>query len=298
MFLVFIVGLLAVSGVMSAMPSPFTRELYLTSPNMKGNDVLIAQTLLKRDSAVDSSLVADGVFGSATQKAVSAFQTNNAIKSTGKLDEASAQALLDLHSADGYKDSGFTAASMGYLYKLHVPVHRNRSIETTVTLFDKNNVVLLKFTAREHGHRGDGTTAPWPDFGNGDYGLNEFSSSGNTVTGLIEIDLNSPEPDPDLYGPWPVNRFVRGLDGNALLLLPNIRDGILLHTGNWSTSTQAWDPSMPMPDSSGCIHGHPTDIESVYNLLVKQGVKVNDNTFSGKNYPYKPQGIAVVELVD
>jgi len=36
------------------------------------------------------------------------------------------------------------------------------------------------------------------------------------VTGLVEIDLNSPEPDPTLYGPWPVNRFVRGLDGNAL----------------------------------------------------------------------------------
>lgn len=39
--------------------------------------------------------------------------------------------------------------------------------------------------------------------------------TGNTVTGLIEVDLNSPEPDPASYGPWPVNRFVHGLDGNA-----------------------------------------------------------------------------------
>ena len=48
---------------------------------------------------------------------------------------------------------------------------------------------------------------PWPDFGNGDVGLNEFTTNGNSVTGLIEVDLNSPEPDPDLYGPWPGNIF-------------------------------------------------------------------------------------------
>lgn len=41
--------------------------------------------------------------------------------------------------------------------------------------------------------------------------------AGDTVTGLVEIDLNSPEPNPAMYGPWPVNRVVRGLDGNALL---------------------------------------------------------------------------------
>jgi hypothetical protein len=37
------------------------------------------------------------------------------------------------------------------------------------------------------------------------------------VTGLVEIDLNSAEPNASVYGPWPVNRVVRGLDGNALL---------------------------------------------------------------------------------
>ena len=55
---------------------------------------------------------------------------------------------------------------------------------------------------------------------------------------------------------------------------------------------------MDMPNSSGCIHGHPSNVEEIYNALVKLGVKVNPNTFSGKNYPYKPQGIAVIELVD
>ena len=36
----------------SSMPLPFTRELFVTSPMMKGDDVFIAQTLLMRDSAV------------------------------------------------------------------------------------------------------------------------------------------------------------------------------------------------------------------------------------------------------
>lgn len=54
-----------------------------------------------------------------------------------------------------------------------------------------------------------------------------------------------------------------------------------------------------MPNSSGCIHAHPADVEAIYNILTqKLGVKVNENTFSGKNYPYKPQGIGVIELVD
>lgn len=83
-----------------------------------------------------------------------------------------------------------------------------------------------------------------------------------------------------------------------LTVLPNIRDGILIHTGNWTTDAQQWNPSLDMPNSSGCIHAHPVDVETIYNLLVKQGVTVNDNTFSGKNYPYKPQGVGVIELID
>lgn len=151
------------------------------------------------------------------------------------------------------------------------------------------------------------------------------------MTGLVEIDLNSPEPDPAVYGPWPVNRVVRGLDGNALLrklitctctlctwntffftssqythftpipfpiVLPNIRDGILVHTGNWTTSTVQWTPRHDMPNSAGCIHGHPADVEKIYSILVSIGVEVRDNTFSGKNYPYKPQGVGVIELID
>ena len=219
------------------MPPPFYRELKVTSPYMTGNDVLIAQTLLLRDSAVDKSLVADGIYKETSASATSSFQSANELKSTGTLDSASAQLLLDLHSDDNYKDSGFTAASMGYLYKFHIPVHVNRSVETMSTLYDANNNIMLQFRIRTHGKRADGTDQPWPDYGNGDIGLTQFASSGDTVTGLVEIDLNSPEPNPQVYGkyalskltylnlfsslfnlgPWPVNRIVRGLDGNALL---------------------------------------------------------------------------------
>ena len=280
------------------MPLPFTRELKVQSPLQAGDDVKIAQTLLNRNPAVAPTLVVDGYFGDNSARGVQQFQNSVNFKVTGILDDATARKLLELHSADGFKDPGFTAASKGYLYKLYVPVHVNRSIETTAILFDKDNNELLRFIARTHGYRDDGTTGAWPDFGTGDVGLNEFTDNGMTVTGLMELDLNSPEPSAAAYGPWPVNRFVRGLDGNALLLVPNIRDGILLHTGNWSTASRPWDSSMPMPNSAGCVHAHPEDGEAIYKILVGLGVKVNDNTFSGKNYPYKPQGLAVVELVE
>lgn len=80
-------------------------------------------------------------------------------------------------------------------------------------------------------------------------------------------------------------------------MLPNIRDGILVHTGNWTTAEVDWNPEHDMPNSSGCIHAHPSDVERIYKILVGLGVEVRDNPFSGKNYPYAPQGIGVVELI-
>jgi hypothetical protein len=56
---------------------------------------------------------------------------------------------------------------------------------------------------------------------------------------------------------------VLGLTSNARFLQTNIRDGILLHTGNWTTASQPWDETMTMPNSAGCVHGHPTDIKKV-----------------------------------
>jgi hypothetical protein len=170
--------LVALKWCDAAMPSPFYRELYVTNPVMTGNDVLIAQTLLKRDAAVDPKFVASGKFSSDSGKATSDFQAANNLPATGILDSASAQALLDLHCVDLFSDCGFTAPSWVYLQKSPIHVNNNRSVETTSTLFDANNKVLLKFKTRTHGHRADGTDEPWPDYGNGDEGLNQFTSNG------------------------------------------------------------------------------------------------------------------------
>jgi hypothetical protein len=146
------------------------------------------------------------------------FQSAHDLKATGVMDDETASLLLSIHSDDGVKDSGFTAASMGYLYKVFIPVYTNRSIESSATLYDAYNNILMTFPARTHGHIDTTYTGDY-----GDVGLNQFTSNGNTITGLVEIDLNSPEPS--LYGPWPVNRIVRGLEGNSKFMLPYIRDG-------------------------------------------------------------------------
>ena len=112
----------------AAMPIPFTRQLELTSPLMSGSDVTIAQNLLIRDDAVESTLECDGYFGSLSESATKSFQVAHQLEESGVLDSTTASLLLDLHSNDNYKDSGFTAASMGYLYKLYFPVYYNRSI--------------------------------------------------------------------------------------------------------------------------------------------------------------------------
>lgn len=284
-----------------AMPRPFSRLLEPTEPPMEGGDVVIAQNLLSRDAAVSKAFTVSGVYDSATVDAVRAFQTAHSLPTrSGDLDAASAQELLNTCSDDGIEDDGFKAADLGYKYKISLQVHTNRSVETLGSLFDGENNLLMNFHARTHGHRDDDIDYGWPDFGSQppDDGLNMFTSNGNTVTGIIEVDLNSPEPNPQLYGPWPVNRLVKGLQGNAAWLLPTLRDGMLLHTGNWSTEQKAWDSSMDMPNSNGCIHSHPEDVERIYKELTAIGVEVNENPFSGKKYPFKPQGIAVIYKVD
>jgi hypothetical protein len=75
----------------------------------------------------------------------------HSLTATGELDATTAQTLLDLYSDDGYTDSGEPASKSGHLYKVHIGVHRNRSVESTATLFDANNTVLLTFQVRTHG---------------------------------------------------------------------------------------------------------------------------------------------------
>jgi len=278
------------------MPPPFTRELYVTSPPMEGNDVVILQELVSRSpyvSPVDMTGEYDAQTGSAVQK----FQEGNNISpAKGVFDATTANALLALQSCDNYTDPGTPASQLGnYKYKIYVPVFNNRSWEHTAFLYDANNVMLHQFRVRTHGQ--DSTAAsPWPSYSN-TVGLNMFTSNGNTPTGLAECDLNSPEPNATLYGPFPVNRVINGIDGNAAFILDKtqpIRSGILLHTGLWPAP---WTPYMDMPNSDGCLHAHPKDIETIWQKLVSIGVEVRDNPFGEIPYPFTPQGVIAIEQV-
>ena len=295
-FLLLVSGLFNLTSCFNDMPLPWTEPLKLGS---EGNEVVIMCNLLARDVDVDlNTNNCDSLYNSIDENACKEFQNAHKLDPTGIFDSETANLLLELHSNDNIHDSGFTAASKGYLYKIHIPVYKNRSIETSATLYDANNKILAIFPARTHGRREDNVDYGWPDFGNGDVGLTQFMSNGNTITGIVEMDLNSPEPDPAMYGKWPVNRIVRGLEGNAAFMLPWDRDGQLIHTGNWTTQENGqWTPEDTMPNSSGCVHSHPSSIKEIYEKLVGIGVVVNENTYSGKDYPYKCQGIGVIELI-
>ncbi|GAM27765.1 hypothetical protein SAMD00019534_109410, partial [Acytostelium subglobosum LB1] len=266
--------------VNSSYPCPFTRELsYVPSQPMTGQDVYILQSLLERTVP---NIPLSATFDELTEAALKKFQSVAKISSTGVMDINTATVLLDKNLDDGYKDNG--EIPPGFLYKVHVPVYRNRSIETNATLFDSNLKPLLTFTVKTLG-QSDSNGNPY----------NELCPDGATPTGLYTFDLNSPEDDPADFGPYPVNRAVEGLAGNAYIVISNIRDGILLHTGEWA----GWTPSQPMPPSHGCIHSYPTYIDDIWQILTNDlGVYIRNNTFGQLPYPYHPQGILSVELID
>lgn len=269
---------LYVATVVCDMPCPWTRELSVQKPLLNGPDVYLLQKLLVR---VVSSTPSSQEYDFNTESAINKFQSMNNLNVSGIFDSETATTLLAVASDDGYRDNGIVPP--GYLYKVFVPVYRNRSIETAATLYAANGTVLHVFQVRSHGQDDASGNA-----------YNQFCGSGSTPTGLSTFDLNSPEDDPVSYGPYPVNRAVDGLEGNALGIISNIRDGILLHTGEWPN----WTPSQPMPDSHGCIHAHPADIEYIWNVLVSMGVNVRNNTGGKLPYPYVAQGILSVQQLD
>eukprot|EP00050_Salpingoeca_kvevrii_P011275 m.14141 g.14141 ORF g.14141 m.14141 type:complete len:300 (-) comp3346_c0_seq2:1744-2643(-) len=284
--------LVLVCSVASAeFPPPFSRVLKVDRPFMTGKDVDVVLALLPRTPGMPS-FDSHVEYDHAAAMAVRNFQMHFGLPRTGEVDERTATAILELLSDDNYRDDGKPASARGYMYKVHIAVHRNRSIEVPAILYDANNTVLLNFTVRTHG-KGAHEDHPWPDFNNTDPGMSCFASDGNTPTGLHEFDLNTPEPDPKSYGPYPVNRAVLGLEGNAKIVTPHLRYGILLHTGEWP----GWTPQQSMPNSEGCIHAHPDDIKRVAELLQARGVVAHKNPFGQLPYPYKPQGLLSVELI-
>jgi len=275
LLLVFVV---AING--QTMPCPFTRVLTFQKPLLSGDDVFILQSLLKR---VLLGVQITYKYDNRTATAVEYFQEIAGLNSKpGVFDETTATALLGNFLDDNYQDDGIFPD--GVLYKVYIPVYKNRSIETNATLFAGNGTSLLNFTVRTQGQVNNDTGVA----------ISQLCTSGETPTGLITFDLNSPEPDPTVYGPYPINRAVQGMQGNAAIVLSNIRDGILMHTGHWAD----WSPPMPMPNSHGCIHAYPQDIKEVWQILVSLGVQVHNNTYGKLPYPYPTQGILSIEQID
>jgi len=67
------------------------RELYLTDPYMKGDDVKTAQFILERKEFTPGTC--DGVFGKKTENAVKGFQEANGLKADGIIGKNTAEAL-------------------------------------------------------------------------------------------------------------------------------------------------------------------------------------------------------------
>mmetsp|Transcript_23920 Transcript_23920/g.33450 ORF Transcript_23920/g.33450 Transcript_23920/m.33450 type:complete len:103 (+) Transcript_23920:481-789(+) len=82
-------------------------------------------------------------------------------------------------------------------------------METIATLCKCGNggEVLRTFKIRARGGIKDG------------HPLNQLTPNGDTVTGLATLDLNSREPESLVksFGPYPVLRVLKGLQGNAAL---------------------------------------------------------------------------------
>ncbi|CAH3140877.1 unnamed protein product [Porites lobata] len=286
--LLFLYGVASMPMQVGGFPAPFYRVLSMQDPPLEGKDVVILQNLLLRSPFV-KPIDTTGIYDNNTAHAVASYQNGNHLPSIpGIFDEQTASLVLRQLIYDGYRDDGTVPS--GYKFKVHVPVYKDRTIETTATLFDDKNEVRYRFLARCHGSL-DSTGKT----------INQLTRNGNTPTGLVTFDLNSPEPDPEKFGPYPVIRAVKGLKGNAAIgknkddtFLSDYRSGILLHTGEWKN----WNSSLPMPNSRGCIHVHPEDMKEIDRILAELGINIRPNTLGKLPYPYKPQGILSVEEIE
>jgi len=282
---------------------PFKRHLKLQSPALHGKDVVILQNLLRRHDSISSALPATGIFDATTQTAVKTFQEAEFLtQQEGILCPETGKKVIELLMHDGYRDSGVVPTDCKFY--LHIPIHRDRNIETMATLYKCDSTVtgmgtvLFTFKVRTRGGTMNGQA------------LNQLTSNGDTPSGLSTLDLNSKEPEKWVksFGPYPVLRVVKGIKGNAAIgkdnstgvdgkdaFLSDYRFGILLHTGIWDD----WNTGLPMPNSYGCMHAHPQDQKKLVELLEKEtGAIVNENPFGTKPYPFKTQGYISIEEID
>ena len=125
------------------LPQPFSRTLELSSPPLNGSDVRILQHLLHRAGKCAPSpagpAAPSGTYDGPTARAVACFQAQQGLPVDSSFGEQTAWAALHVLSDDGWHDDGQSAAELGYKYKILLPVHRNRSVETTGVLLDAHN---------------------------------------------------------------------------------------------------------------------------------------------------------------
>eukprot|EP01086_Lenisia_limosa_P016103 TRINITY_DN5665_c0_g1_i1.p1 TRINITY_DN5665_c0_g1~~TRINITY_DN5665_c0_g1_i1.p1 ORF type:complete len:277 (-),score=36.25 TRINITY_DN5665_c0_g1_i1:5-760(-) len=244
---------------------------------MRGYDVKVARLLLTQLGYL-SYPISDH-YDHTTATAVVQFNSDYGLEQEG-LHAAAQSLLLDLAPIDSYIDAGGHLPSP-YKYKVLVTVCEDRTIQPIAKLLNSTGHVIHSFRARLKGQSDSNGRS-----------ISEFGSDGDTPTGLYLFDLNSPEGDDDLYGPYPVNRATDGLAGNAAIAYKSggPRSGILLHTGSWDKSG-----SDTMEDSHGCIHAHQDDIRTIWKKLVALGVEVRENPFGTRPYPFAPQGLLSVQ---
>jgi hypothetical protein len=160
------------------LPAPFSTPSL--SPTIGTHaDVALLQYLLHRYTPSKCAWQDGGIYDALTTSCVREFQQNSIYhkpRRLGHVDYVTAQALLTDYIDDQYHDDGKSARSQGYLYKILIPVHHNRSIETTATFLDGDNNVVFTFPVRAKGHVSDGCgrSLPevWPNFNNSGDGLN------------------------------------------------------------------------------------------------------------------------------
>lgn len=185
---------------------------------------------------------------------------------------------------------------------MHVPLHRNRNIETIATLYecingDTTPKYLHSFKIRARGGTKDG------------HPLNQLTTNGDTPTGMSQIDLNTRFPESKLtrlFGPYPILRLTKGIQGNVAIgkdsavdakgnkkdtFLNNYRFGILVHTGQWKD----WNLSLPMRNSLGCLKVHPEDQRKIAMKLRSIGILERKNTFGKLPYTPESQGYISIE---
>ena len=160
------------------LPAPFSTPSL--SPTIGTHaDVALLQYLLHRYTPSKCAWQDGGIYDALTTSCVREFQQNSIYhkpRRLGHVDYVTAQSLLTDYIDDQYHDDGKSARSQGYLYKILIPVHHNRSIETTATFLDGDNNVVFTFPVRAKGHVSDGCgrSLPevWPNFNNSGDGLN------------------------------------------------------------------------------------------------------------------------------